>query len=294
MKDLTEQVPGYALRTIYRYTGKLVELDVIERDEEPGVPSKVVYCLTDPCGTDLFDLLDSYATASMTRLPDGRVHAHDWASLGLLADLWESGMVDKLSCEPRTPTQLARARGELTYHQVNRRANLFRAGGLLREAPAGRRRRYELTEKARRAMALVAGVGCWRHDHVVSAGEDGLTASEVATVLRAVLPLMHMPDRAGKTVRFNVLDKGELNGGEGEVVWAAIASDGSVDNCAKPASPDGWARAWANDWLKAVLDEKRGEIQTGGDHELIDSCLSALHELLWTPAPQLAHLLQLD
>src|SRR5215475_2489322 len=47
-KNLTERVPGYAPRTIYRYAGKLAELDVIEREEEPGVPSKVVHTLTDP------------------------------------------------------------------------------------------------------------------------------------------------------------------------------------------------------------------------------------------------------
>jgi DNA-binding HxlR family transcriptional regulator len=36
-KNLTERVPGYAPRTIYRYAGKLAELDVVEREEEPGV-----------------------------------------------------------------------------------------------------------------------------------------------------------------------------------------------------------------------------------------------------------------
>jgi len=294
-KELTEQVPGYAPRTIYRYAGKLAELDVIERDEEPGVPSKVVYCLTDPCGTDLFDLMDSYARASMTRLPNGKIHAHDWASLGLLADLWESGMVDQLSCEPRSPTQLARAESELSYHQINRRANLFRIGGLLREAPTnGQRRCYELTEKARRAMALVAGIGCWRHDYVVSNGEEGLTAPEVGIVLRAVLPLIRMPDHAGKSISFSVLGNSELNGGEGVVLWGRFAPDGKLENCAKPDAPDGRVRARASDWLKAVLDEKRGEMQAGGDDRMIDSCLSTLHEVLWTPAHQLDNLLQLD
>src|SRR5207237_5462876 len=55
-KGLTERVPGYAPRTIYRYAGKLAELEVIEREEEPGVPSKVVHALSDPCGTELYTL----------------------------------------------------------------------------------------------------------------------------------------------------------------------------------------------------------------------------------------------
>ena len=74
-KGLTERVPGYAPRTIYRYAGKLAELEVIEREEEPGVPSKVVHALRDPCGTDLYTLVNRFADASLTRLPDGRIDA---------------------------------------------------------------------------------------------------------------------------------------------------------------------------------------------------------------------------
>src|SRR3954468_3913833 len=98
-KNLTEAVPGYAPRTIYRYAGKLAELEVVEREEEPGIPSKVVHHLSDPCGTELYELVNRFAAISLTRLPDSRVDAHAWASLGLLADLWEAGMVEELACE---------------------------------------------------------------------------------------------------------------------------------------------------------------------------------------------------
>src|SRR3954465_8840168 len=57
-KTLTEQVPGYAPRTIYRYANKLAELEVVDREEEPGVPSKVVHTLSDPCGTELYELVN--------------------------------------------------------------------------------------------------------------------------------------------------------------------------------------------------------------------------------------------
>src|SRR5690242_4404672 len=152
-KNLTERVPGYTPRTIYRYAGKLAELDVVEREEEPGVPSKVVHTLTDPCGSELHKVVSAYAGAAMTRLPDGRIDAHSWASLGLLADLWESRMVEVLACDPRSPTELARGPHGLSYHQVNRRAGLFKVGGLLTEwAGPGRRRCYALTDKTRQAM----------------------------------------------------------------------------------------------------------------------------------------------
>ena len=74
--ELTQRVPGYVPRTIYRYSSKLAELEVLERDEEAGVPSKVVYTLSDPCGTELYNLVTRFADASMTRLPDGRIDAH--------------------------------------------------------------------------------------------------------------------------------------------------------------------------------------------------------------------------
>src|SRR5215218_9660219 len=155
-KTLTEQVPGYAPRTIYRYAGKLAELEVVEREEEPGVPSKVVHTLSDPCGTELYELVNRFADASLTRLPDGRIDAHAWASLGLLADLWEAGMVEELACEGRSPTELAQGDHGLSYHQVNRRAGLFKASGLLSEwQGVGRRRCYGLTEKTRRKMGLL-------------------------------------------------------------------------------------------------------------------------------------------
>ena len=163
-KDLTKRVPGYAPRTIYRYAAKLAELGVIDRHEEPGVPSKVVHSLSDPCGRELHELVEAYAAASMLRLPNGDIGSHGWGSLALLADLWESGMVDELNRGPRSATELSRKCPGLSFHQVARRAGLFEVGGFVEETslPGWRRRQYELTDKARRGMALVAGIGRWR------------------------------------------------------------------------------------------------------------------------------------
>jgi DNA-binding HxlR family transcriptional regulator len=285
-KGLTEEVPGYAPRTIYRYAGKLAELDVVERDEEPGVPSKVVHRLTDPCGSVLFELMDSFAAASLSRLPNGKIDAHAWASLGLLADLWESGMVEQLSCEPRSATQLAQAEHGLSYHQVNRRANLFKVGGLLSEAPGnGRRRCYSLTEKARRAMALIAGIGRWRHDYVVPEDQMGLTEPEVATVVRTALPLVRMPEHARKGMRLEILKSEKPYGREDETLWACVEPGGEVQSCASPIpSVDGWARGKVNSWLAASLDGKRERMEMGGDTRFVDACLRQLHQVLWEPA----------
>jgi len=286
-KSLTEQVPGYAPRTIYRYAGKLAELEVVEREEEPGVPSKVVHTLSDPCGTELYELVNRFADASLTRLPDGRIDAHAWASLGLLADLWEAGMVEELSCEGRSPTELARGRHGLSYHQVNRRAGLFKASGLLCEWQGpGRRRCYGLAEKTRRKMGLIAGIARWRHRHVVAEDDEGMTAEETATLLRAALPLVKIPAHKGRCLRLEVRTEDEGAGGEPETVWAEVEGDGTVHPCADPtASVDAWGRGRIAAWIAAILDGESRGILVGDDGELVGDCLGGLYETLWTPNP---------
>jgi DNA-binding HxlR family transcriptional regulator len=286
-KNLTERVPGYAPRTIYRYAGKLAELEVVDREEEPGVPSKVVHTLSDPCGTELYQLVNRFADASLTRLPDGRIDAHAWASLGLLADLWEAGMVEDLACEARSPTELARGPHGLSYHQVNRRAGLFKASGLLCEWQGpGRRRCYGLTEKTRRKMGLIAGIARWRHHHVVAEDEEGMSAGEMATLLRAALPLVQIPGQKGKCLRLDVRTGDEDAGAEGEVVWAEVKGDGTVRPCASPArSIDGWGRGRIKDWIPVVLDGESRGVLVGDDERLVGDCLGGLYGALWTPKP---------
>jgi DNA-binding HxlR family transcriptional regulator len=286
-KTLTEQVPGYAPRTIYRYANKLAELEVVEREEEPGVPSKVTHTLSDPCGTELYELVNRFADASLTRLPDGRIDAHAWASLGLLADLWEAGMVKELACEGRSPTELAQGEHGLSYHQVNRRAGLFKAGGLLTEwQGSGRRRCYGLTEKTRRKMGLVVGVARWRHHHVVDDGEEGISAAEMATALRTVLPLVQLPDHKGKCIRLSVRDEEDAPGAEGEEVWASVEPDGKIESCAgQPSDPTAWGRGKVKAWVPLVMDGKTDGVLVGGEEKLATDCLEGIYNALWTPAP---------
>lgn len=285
-KNLTERVPGYAPRTIYRYAGKLAELEVVEREEEPGVPSKVVHTLTDPCGSDLFEVVSRYADVAMTRLPDGRIDAHSWASLGLLADLWESGMVEELACDPKSPTELSQGSHGLSYHQVNRRAGLFKVSGFLTEwGGPGRRRCYALTEKSRRAMGLIAGIARWRHHHVVAEDEEGMTCEEMATALKTSLPLVQLRGHAGKCLKVEVVREDEPAGAEGEAVWAEVEENGSVHSCATPSpNLDGWGRGKIKAWIPAILDGNAKQVLVGGEEKLIGDCLSRLQEALWSPA----------
>jgi DNA-binding HxlR family transcriptional regulator len=262
-KVLTHRVRGYTARTVYRYLPKLAQLGVVERDDEPGGRARVVHTLSEGKGDELCDLIHRFAEASMTRLPDGQVGPETWASLGLLADLWDAGVVEELSRGPRSQTELARGLDALSYHQLSRRISQFETSGFFAAAGKGRRqaRRYSLTPKARRTMALIAGIGRWRHRHLATVGDGGLTAEEMATVLRATFPLTRW---------------GEV----GQEVLVEVAADRSVQ-CWDAAN---WAAGEVEDWMAVLLDGDV-RVEAGGHPRAVEDCLVALHETLWAPSP---------
>jgi len=285
-KELTERVPGYSPRTIYRYTAKLTELGIIEREEQPGVPSKVVHRLSEPCGRELAELVDAYADASLGRLPSGEIGAHEWGSFSIIGDLWESGMVEALNLGERSLTELSQGDHDLSFHQVSRRASLFVVGGFIEETTERtRQRRFALTERARRAMALIAGVGRWRRRHVVPKGTAGLTSGEAAELIRALLPLVTLPEHPGKSFELRVSPRGG-SGAEEERVWAEVGTGGAVLTCPGPvAEADSVASGQVAAWVDAILDGPHADFIARGDAQLLDECLQRLHRELWGQRP---------
>jgi DNA-binding HxlR family transcriptional regulator len=281
-KQLTGRVRGYAPRTVYRHASKLTELGIVERREETGVPSKVEYRLTDPCGKELFSLIHAYAVTSLTRLPNGEIDARAWGSLGLLGDLWESGMLEALNLGPKTTTELSRGEHGLAYHQVNRRAGMFAVGGLLREeAVNGRRRAYALTGRARRGMALIAGIGRWRRRYVVSNGRPGLSPREAGGVLQTALPLVSLPEHAGKGLCVEIAAE-EMEAGAAKTVWARVRTNGSVHSCPQPLLElDGHVHGRTSAFIDALIDGAHNGLRAEGDEGLIETFLSKLHAVLW-------------
>ena len=266
-KVLTHSVKGYTARTTYRYLPKLAEIGALERNDDPEGAARVVHTLREPGGEELAALLDRFAGSSMARLPGGQVDSREWTALGLLADLWEAGVLESLSRGPTSPSQLTRKRCPLSYHQLNRRASRFRAAGYFQEDVRSRRQRrvYALTRKARRTMGLLVGIGRWRHRHLEGDPGAGLGQAEMGTALRALLPLASGPDEGEGTLRLCIDDPDEAG------LW--IGDEGSRL----------WARGTIEDWTSLLLDGEL-EVETGGDPALARERLTALYEDLWAPA----------
>lgn len=278
--ELTTRVAGYSPRTVYRYATRLTEFGLIDRDEEEGVPSKVIHTLS-PQGRELHEVVAAYANVAMSRLPSGEIGGAEWGSLALVAELWESGMIEQLNGGPRSLTELARGEHGLSFHQVSRRASLFGRGGFIREVPGSdRHRRYALTERTRRAMGLIAGIGRWRRRHAEPKGSPGLSAGEAAGLVRTALPLIVLPDHAGKNFELRIA---AVNGGEApQPVWGGVAADGRV--ASRPAvleSVDGSAHGSVIAWVDSVLDGPHNGLEVKGDAALIADCLRHLHLTLW-------------
>jgi len=294
-EQLARRLMHVSERSVYRYSAELTKRELVDRYVEAGVPSTVILSLSDPPGRYLYRLLRKFATTSLARLPSPGVQIQSWSSLGLLSQLWGSGFLEKMSTGPQTLNQLSGGPHGLTFHQVTRRMRLFTDSGLLiASRPTGHSRHFELTEHGRRRMALIASLGRWRHRYLVTGEPTGLTGTEMATILRATLPLLLLPEYAGMSLNFGVASQMDKYGHRTvEPLQGVIGADGSI-RCDQPymTNVDGSAAGTMNTWLSALLDGNRGRMRSGGNLPLIDACLIQLNEVLWeidaTPASSTA------
>jgi DNA-binding HxlR family transcriptional regulator len=294
--QLTDRIEDFSSRSVYRHASEMEACGLIDREQEPGVPSKVVLKLSEPAGRELFRLFRAFATTSMTRSPAEDDPFFSWSSLNLLGELWKLGFLEELSYEPRSLAQFARGAHELTFHQVNRRVGLFLASGLLAASPpAGNGKRYELTRYGRLCMALVAGIGRWRR-HVLAPGIPGLTIVEMAAVLRAVMPLTVLPEHIGESIDLSVTGTVDASGNRDmRTLRGAVGTDGTSRYTADAADlAVGEAGATINIWFAAILDGNRGRMRVRRKLDLVDSFLTQLYDVLWdtstraTPASNVA------
>lgn len=281
-KKLTEKVPVYAPRTVYRHARKLAELGLVDREEVAGVPSTVIHSLS-PAGRDLYRLLEDYAEAAApwTSGPGGGEGL--WTICSLLGEMWTYSWIDELGNGGRSATDLAEATAEMTFHQVSRRTHQLLSWGLLYESIArGQRKRYQLSDQTRHAMALIAGLGRWRQRHVDGAAGGGLTVGEMTALLRAALPLLQLPEHQDRSIKMGIVGPTGQNGQRGSATLTAHVSPGGGVRCVKErAAEDGWAIGTVDTWFAALLDGERDEMRVGGDLEFVDASLARMHQVFW-------------
>jgi DNA-binding HxlR family transcriptional regulator len=285
-KQLTKRITNYSSRSIYRSLGKLEAFGLVEHRQEPDTPSQVLLCLTKPVGRNLFHLVGQFKSESVAGRASEEVGL-SWKSLSQLGEMWEWGFASELGHGSRSLANLQDGSGGRTYHQVKRRASQHVDAGLLSTTLHNScdGRHYELTERSRRHMVMIASLGRWRHRYLLADGTPGLEIQEMATMLQVTLPLVTLAAYGGKSIDFVVAgaedkygrrDTADLRGGFG--------GDGMVGVGAVHAEEaDGSATATVNTWFAALLDGNRGRIRVRGDLLLVDDCLTRLYDELWAP-----------
>jgi len=286
-KKLTERIPTYAPRTIYRHARRLTELELVDREEIPGVPSTVIHSLSDPAGKDLVQLIDAYAKVTLPPHADPRTDHSFWGSLDLIGEMWGYGWIEVLSFGGHSVTDMTELTKGMTFHQVTRRLHQLVSWGLVYESTTrGQRKRYQLSDRTRKATALITGLGRWRQQHVLGGREGGLNVNEMATVLRTSLPLLELPGHRDTNIQLGIVGTAGSNGDRAsETLMARVSPSGSVRCVKGKPTSDAWALGSVDTWLAALLDGDRGRLRVGGDLDFVDHCLKQLYETLWAPAP---------
>lgn len=282
-KKLTEKVPIYAPRTVYRHARVLAEVGLVDREEVAGVPSTVIHSLS-PAGRDLYRLIETFAAASAPWVTGPGSGEGIWTVCGLLGEMWTCGWIEELGHGGRSATELSEVTAAMTFHQVSRRTHQLLSWSLLYESTArGHRKRYQLSDQTRHAMALIVGLGRWRQQHVEGEVDGGLTVAEMATtVLRASLPLLQLPEHQERSIKLGIVGTTGLDGQRGSATLSAhISTGGAIRIVKEKTSEDAWAIGTVNTWYAALLDGTRLEMRTGGDDDFAGDCLKRLHEMLW-------------
>jgi hypothetical protein len=133
-------------------------------------------------------------------------------------------------------------------------------------------------------MGLIVGIARWRHHHAVPPTEEGLTAAEMATVLKVALPLVRVTGHQDACLQFRVLTGANANAAE--LVWAELENDGTVQSCVEaPADPTAWGRGEVGNWISILLDRELDAVQIAGEQDLVSDLLIRLHDVLWNPQP---------
>jgi DNA-binding HxlR family transcriptional regulator len=185
-----------------------------------------------------------------------------------VGDKWTLLIVRDLVAGPRRFVELQRVLPGISTEQLRSRLNRMVADGLLtrqryREVPP--RVDYELTERSRELVPVVAELTRWGHAWAWGAPRDG-EAVDIGAVFRASLGLAELAPMAG-TVELRV---------DGRAYSLTLGPDAELAERA-PASPDVTVAGDEPAWIAALgPDGDRSGLEVEGDGALADAALDAL------------------
>jgi DNA-binding HxlR family transcriptional regulator len=216
--------------------------------------------------------------------PQKRHPYNQWApdarALDLVGDKWTLLIVRDLAAGPRRFVELQRVLPGISTEQLRSRLNRMVADGLLtrqryREVPP--RVDYELTERSRELLPVVAALARWGYDWAWTAPREG-EAIDIGAILR-IAPGLVTPARAGGGVAELTVTRPDGSTRR----YTLTVADGSVEISESEASAaDVRISGAEEDWIEALGPASdRAGLEVEGNERLARLLLDGL-----TTAPE--------
>jgi DNA-binding HxlR family transcriptional regulator len=222
-----------------------------------------------------------YRRLAISAIPPPKRHPYNqWApdarALDLVGDKWTLLIVRDLAGGPRRFVELQRVLPGISTEQLRSRLNRMVADGLLtrqryREVPP--RVDYELTERARDLLPVIAALGRWGYRWAWGPPRPG-EAIDVGAILRCVPGLEVNPTLRG-SVELVV-----TRGVDTEDIYVLHVGDGAVTYQERSA-PEADAHVLGPEraWVEAFgADGSRTELEFAGDARLAEALLDEVVE----------------
>ncbi len=216
----------------------------------------------------------------MPQVPPPKRHPYNqWSpdarALDLVGDKWTLLIVRDLAAGPRRFVELQRVLPGISTEQLRSRLNRMVADGMLtrqrfREVPP--RVDYELTERARELLPVLAELARWGYEWTWSAPRENELV-DIGAIIRLAPGLVHPPAKLSGSVELLVTDTSKgaapyLVTVSGGAVALTERADVGADACVV-GSQDAWIRAFAP-------DGNRDGLEITGDRTLAASVLDGL------------------
>ena len=196
---------------------------------------------------------------------------------------WSATLTHALASGPLTLAELERALAavldpEALEQQLESMVNSGQAEALY---GSGRAPTYALTDWGREAISPIVAAVRYEQRHP----ENDVLAPDVFDVEAAfemALPLLRLPGELRGTCRAGV----RLPGAEGEdlVAGSTVEVENGRITATSPLLdrlPETWATGTPLEWSETVIDPAAASLDTGGDVELAQGLIEALHERLF-------------